>query len=121
MSKSTAAAAQAEVLMNESDRLTAVRDLLFGENMAEYEHEFSQIRNQLRDFQSLTEQKLVNEIAALSEKLDAMEHSFNKVLKELNKEIDNNIERLDGVCNEIVSNRQEVGSAMAQIAETLQK
>ena len=107
--------------MNENERLKAVRELIFGESMAEYQQEFSLIRDQISLSQKLSEEKLASETAILSEKLDAMEHSFNKAMKQLNTELDKNIERLDAICADIVSNRQEVGRAMAHIAETLQK
>lgn len=121
MTKLKTNAANSDNAMSESERLTAVRDLIFGENMAEYQQEFIQIREQLNIFQNQSEEKLRDEITALNEKLDAMEHSFQQMVKNLQTEIDKNIEHLNGAVDDLIANRQEVGRAMAQIATTLQK
>ncbi|MGB5707279.1 MAG: hypothetical protein WBM41_10615 [Arenicellales bacterium] len=121
MSKTNLAEASAEPAMSESERLKAVRDLIFGENMAEYQKEFSLLREQIAEHQIIAQEKLASESAALSEKLDALEYSFDQSLKKFKQEVVQHVDRLEGVSAEIVENRQEVGRALAQIAEVLQK
>ncbi len=121
MSKSNNNPESVEKDLSESERLKAVRDLIFGDNMAEYQQEFAQIRDQIGEFQALSEKKLASESAALTEKLDALEHTLNQSVKKMQVEMDQNIDRLEGLCADIVNNRREVGQAMAKIAETLQK
>ncbi len=121
MGKTNSSSDKSGIEMNERERLSAVRDLIFGENMTEYQNEFSRIREQITQGQQLYQEKLSNESTAINEKLDALEYRFNQSIKEVSQSLDQNIERLEGISSEIVVNRQEVGRALALIAETLQK
>lgn len=121
MSKTNLAEASAEPAMSESERLKAVRDLIFGENMEEYQREFDILRKQIAEHHKFAQEKLASESAGLTEKLDALEYSFNQTLKKFREEMEQHVERLENVSTEIIENRQEVGRALAQIAESLQK
>ena len=121
MSKAKQSSKKAEEVLTENERLKAVRDLIFGENMVEYQQEFSQLNEQLRSQQQQSEKKLADETSALNERIDALEYSFNETVKALKKEMNDHVQRLESVSASIIDNRREVGQALSKIAETMLK
>ena len=75
-------------IADENARIKAVRDLIFGEDMAEYQKEFGRIRQKMNQQQEGTNALLKSESAGLAERLDALEHSVNQSLSKLKKEMD---------------------------------
>lgn len=106
---------------DENARIKAVRDLIFGEDMAEYQKEFGRIRQKMDQQQEGAVTLLRSESAALGERLDAIEHSFEQSLKKLKKAMDQEIDRLESLHNDLVQDRNELGKALAAIGSTLQK
>jgi len=108
-------------IADENARIKAVRDLIFGEDMAEYQKEFGRIRKKMDQQQEGAAMLLKSESAALAERLDAVEHSFDQSLKRLKKEVDQGIDRLESLHNDLVQDRNELGKALASIGSALQK
>jgi len=106
---------------DENARIKAVRDLIFGEDMAEYQKEFGRIRQKMDQQQEGTTALLKSESAVLSERLDSMEHSFNQSLSKLKKEMDKELDRLESLHNQLVQDRNDLGKALAAIGSNLQK
>jgi len=108
-------------IADEHARIKAVRDLIFGEDMAEYQKEFGRIRQRMDQHKEGAEALLKSESTQLNEKLDAMEHSFNQSLQKLKKEMDDGLDRLESLHNGLVQDRNDLGKALAAIGDTLQK
>ena len=104
---------------SEGERLKAVRDLIFGEDMAAYQQEFSQLRDQIQQNLLHGNENLSSESSTLNEKLDALEFSFNKSLKGLKQELDATADRLDQVNNQVNANRKEMGDLFATLSSSL--
>ena len=99
------------------ERLKAVRDLIFGEDMAAYEQEFGQLREQIAQHHLAGKESLASEAAVLNEKLDAMEHSFSEKIKEIKTALAATDDRLDGLTQQVAANRREVGNALQDMAK----
>ena len=105
----------------ENERIKAVRDLIFGEDMAEYQQEFGRIREQIEITRSGADASLKSESAMLVERLDALEHQFTESLSRLKKEMDAGLDRLEGLHNGLVQDRNDLGQALSAIGNKLQK
>ena len=116
--KNTAVKQQVE---DETARIRAVRDLIFGDEMAEYQKEFGRIKEMINQHQATARDQLKNESSGLNEKIDALEHGFDQSLKQLRKEMHEGLDKLEGLHNAMLENRHEVGKALAQIAEFMQE
>ncbi len=132
MSKKNSGSEKSEVTASDDQRLKTVRELIFGDNMAEYQREFANIREQLknqgelasRDLQSESSalaRKLADEATALQEKIDALEYSMNQSLKKLEETMRQEIDRLDQHNGEMLESRRDLGKALGAIADTLQQ
>lgn len=132
MSKKNSGSTDSAVAATEDQRLKTVRELIFGDNMAEYQREFANIRElvktqgdlasqNLQSESGLLARKLADESSALQEKIDALEYSMNQSLKKLEDTMRQEIDRLDRHNGEMLESRRDLGKALGAIADTLQQ
>ena len=132
MSKKNSGSDKSEVAATDDQRLRTVRELIFGDNMAEYQKEFATIREQLKNQGELAKQnlqsesgalarKLTDESTALQERIDALEYSMNESLKKLEETMRQEIDRLDQHNGQMLESRRDLGKALGAIADTLQQ
>jgi len=97
-------------------RIAAVRDLIFGENMQQYDQDFSEVSSQIAKLKKDTDKNLSDLASNLQSKLDALQKSTNVSLEKLSTDIDKKLERLD----EAKADRKKLGKALEKIALMLQ-
>jgi len=97
-------------------RIAAVRDLIFGENIQQYDRDFNEVSSQIAELRKDTD-KILNELTSnLETKIDAIQKSTDASLEKLITEIDKKLERL----NDAKADRKKLGKALEKIALMLQ-
>ena len=111
-------------------RIAAVRDLIFGENMQQYDQDFTEVSSQIAELRKETDKSLValvsrledtgksqNNLATnLENKITALQKSTEASIEKLALDIDKKIERLD----DAKADRKKLGKALEKIALMLQ-
>lgn len=99
-----------------SNRLAAVRDLIFGENMQQYEVNFDEVYDKIAKLQQETESKFADLADELDKKVTSLQNASNASVEKLKEELANKIARLD----EAKADRKKLGKALEKIAQMLQ-
>ena len=97
-------------------RIAAVRDLIFGENMQQYDQDFTEVSSQIAELRKHTDQNLANLASNLQNKIDAFQKSTEASLEKIAADIDKKLERLD----DAKTDRKKLGKALEKIALMLQ-
>ncbi len=97
-------------------RIEAVRDLIFGENMQQYDQDFTEVSSQIAELRKDTDKSLANLASNLQNKIDAFEKSTEASLEKMATDIDKKLERLD----DAKADRKKLGKALEKIALMLQ-
>ena len=97
-------------------RIAAVRDLIFGEDIKKYNSEFSKISKEITTLKKQTEEKILDSVKRLEDKLADLEnlitHKIDSISSDLDKKIaDNNNKEV----------RVKIGKALEKIALMLQE
>lgn len=97
-------------------RIAAVRDLIFGENMQQYDQDFTEVSSQIAELRKDTDKNLANLASNLQNKIDALQKSTEASLEKMATDIDKKLERLD----DAKADRKKLGKALEKIALMLQ-
>ena len=97
-------------------RIAAVRDLIFGENMQQYDQDFNEVSNQIAELRKATDKNLESLASSLQNKIDALQKATEVSIEKLTTDIDKKLERLD----DAKADRKKLGKALEKIALMLQ-
>lgn len=111
-------------------RIAAVRDLIFGENMQQYDQDFTEVTSQIAELKKETDKKLATLVSNLGDsdkglsdlstnlenKIVALQKSTEVSIEKLALDIDKKLARLD----DAKSDRKKLGKALEKIALMLQ-
>ena len=111
-------------------RIAAVRDLIFGENMQQYDQDFTEVSSQIAELRKETDKNLatlvsnlgeghkgLNDLSAnLENKIAALQKYTETSLEKLATDLDKKFERLD----DAKTDRKKLGKALEKIALMLQ-
>lgn len=98
-------------------RIAAVRDLIFGENIQQYNSDFEDVFNKIKALQNKTESSLADAITNLENKLADLESLMDHKFQDLNDDLDKKLADLD----DEKADRKKLGKALEKIALMLQE
>ncbi|MDX6747154.1 hypothetical protein SHK09_10160 [Polaribacter sp. PL03] len=98
-------------------RIAAVRDLIFGENIQQYNSEFEDVFNRITALQNATQKGLGDSVSILESKLADLESLMDHKIQDLNDDLDKKIAELD----DEKTDRKKLGKALEKIALMLQE
>ena len=101
----------------EIDRIAAVRELIFGENMKEYSSEFADVYNKIQSLKEATDKNLQEAVTNLENKLADLESLMDHKFQDLNDDLDKRLADLD----DEKADRRTLGKALEKIALMLQE
>ncbi|MCL7754207.1 hypothetical protein [Polaribacter sp. Z022] len=101
----------------EVDRIAAVRELIFGENMKEYSSEFADVYNKIKSLKESTDKNLNEAVTNLENKLSDLESLMDHKFQDLNDDLDKRLADLD----DEKADRRKLGKALEKIALMLQE
>lgn len=73
-------------------RIAAVRDLIFGENIQQYNTEFEDVYERITSLETTTKQNLAKAVDALETKLSDLESLMDHKFQDLNSDLDKKLE-----------------------------
>jgi len=97
-------------------RIAAVRDLIFGENMQQYDQDFNEVTDQIAELKKANDKNSSELATNLQVKLDAIKEATDISIAKLSEDIHKKLERLD----EAKADRKKLGKALEKIALMLQ-
>lgn len=101
----------------EDSRIAAVRDLIFGENIQQYNSEFEDVFNRIKVLRDETQKNLGESVANLENKLADLESLMDHKFQDLNEDLDKKLADLD----DEKADRKKLGKALEKIALMLQE
>lgn len=99
----------------ELNKLDSIRDILFGENMQQYQNEFDQIKSIIRDNQERTDTRISEIRTELIDKITALEDMLNARLTQTENALSNKIAEL----KDEKTDRKALASLFMDIAKKL--
>lgn len=109
-----------EVVENQQkvdNRIAAVRDLIFGENIQQYDTEFADVFEKIKSLEDQTTKNLTKSVSDFENKLADLESLVDHKFQDLNDDLDKRLADLD---DEKVD-RVKLGKALEKIAQMLQE
>lgn len=76
--------------VKEIEKINAIRDIIFGHDMAEYSEQFNDVRNLIAD----NSQSLIDNKEDILQRLDGLQSQFNESLRNLENRLTDQIEQL---------------------------
>ena len=101
----------------EIDRIEAVRNLIFGENIQQYNNEFADVYEKIKGLEDDAKQSLAATVSNLENKLADLESLMDHKFQELNDDVDKRLADLD----DEKADRRKLGKALEKIALMLQE
>ena len=101
----------------EVDRIAAVRELIFGENMVQYSTEFADVYDKIKSLKDQTNKDLSESVTNLENKLADLESLMEHKIQDLNDDFEKRVADLD----EERIDRRKIGKALEKIALMLQE
>ncbi|MFK8061278.1 MAG: hypothetical protein AB8B78_14470 [Polaribacter sp.] len=101
----------------EIDRIAEVRELIFGENMKEYNSEFADVYSKIKSLKESTDKNLNEAVTSLENKLSDLESLMDHKFQDLNDDLDKRLADLD----DEKTDRRKLGKALEKIAQMLQE
>ncbi|MHB0755006.1 hypothetical protein [Polaribacter sp. M15] len=98
-------------------RIAAVRDLIFGENIQQYDSEFADVYNKIEALKNSTNKNLSEAVTNLENKLADLESLVDHKFQDLNDDLDKRLADLD----DEKADRRKLGKALEKIALMLQE
>ncbi|WP_438972533.1 hypothetical protein [Polaribacter sp.] len=98
-------------------RIAAVRDLIFGENIQQYNTEFEDVYERITSLETTTKQNLAKAVDALETKFSDLESLMDHKFQDLNSDLDKKLTELD----DEKTDRRKLGKALEKIALMLQE
>lgn len=102
---------------NAAERINAIKTLIFGENMEEYDHKFHDLFDKLEEFHDELEEKINKTHKKMSADLSALKNKFDADLAELRKNHDEELRKL----NDAKTNRHDLSDMLKDVASKLAK
>lgn len=101
---------------NTESRIAAVRDLIFGENIIQYNSEFAEVNAKIKESNEDNQRKLEEAVATLESNMADLERAMDQRIQDLSTELNKSIEDLF----DEKADRRKLGEALEQIALKLQ-
>lgn len=98
-------------------RIAAVRDLIFGENIQQYESEFADVYEKIKSLQDETRKNLSESVTHLENKLSDLESLMEHKIQDLTDDLEKRLADLD----DEKADRRKLGKALEKIALMLQE
>jgi len=98
-------------------RIEAVRDLIFGENIKQYDSDFEDVYAKIDSLKNDTNKNLNNAIENLENKLSDLETLLENKIQDLTDDVEKRIADLD----DEKADRRKLGKALEKIALMLQE
>lgn len=102
--------------VNNDPKIDAIKQLIFGENMTEYDQRFDETLKSLEDAKAEIEEKRKEMDAKIQDTLNSMNKEFEKKMTTMETLFLNHIERLD----DKKTDRKALGKMLQNISEKLQ-
>ncbi len=99
------------------NRIAAVRDLIFGENIQQYNSEFADVYKRIDELEQLSNQKLSESVSTLENKLAELESLMERKILDLTNDFEKRLADL----NDKKADRRKLGKALEKIALMLQE
>ncbi|QTE22905.1 hypothetical protein [Polaribacter cellanae] len=106
-----------ETAQEVDSRIAAVRDLIFGENIQQYNTEFADVYDRIKVLQNETQKNLNDSVTDLENKLADLESLMEHKFQDLNNDLDKRLADLD----DEKADRRKLGKALEKIALMLQE
>lgn len=116
MSKEEQAAQNAQATATD-DRLEAVRDLLFGQNVKEYRDEFKELKDLIKEQRTEIDEEATARQSELVKRMDQMEETFNSSLAATAEKLQQQVDAL----SEAKTDRKALATLLIEIANKLQE
>lgn len=100
-----------------TERIDAIKKLIFGENMLEYDHKFKDLFEKLEDYHKEFEARLISVNQKLVEDMHDMKRKFENRVELLQLEINNHLAKIE----DDKTDRREFGKMLQSIADNLMK
>jgi hypothetical protein len=100
----------------EQQKLNAVRDLLFGQNVKEYRGEFDELKKIIKEEKTENEHSVSDLKNDIIKRLDTLEEKLNRKIDDASKNLN---ERLDQI-NENKADRKKIASILHDLASKLE-
>ena len=98
-------------------RIAAVRDLIFGENIQQYDSEFADVYDKIKALKEETRKNLSESVTNIENKLADLESLVDHKFQDLNDDLDKRLADLD----DEKADRRKLGKALEKIAQMLQE
>lgn len=98
-------------------RIAAVRDLIFGENIQQYNSEFDDVYSKIESLKEENQKNLAASVTNLENKLADLESLMEHKIQDLNDDFEKRVADLD----EERIDRRKIGKALEKIALMLQE
>lgn len=99
------------------ERIDAIKKLIFGENMVEYDHKFQDIFDKLDEYHRDSEARLMSVNKKLIEDMQSMKQKFEERVQVLQQEINAHLAKIE----DDKTDRRDFGKMLQVIAESLMK
>lgn len=99
------------------NRIAAVRDLIFGENIQQYNSEFADVYEKIKALENEAKTSLAESVTHLENKLADLESLIDHKFQDLNEDLDKRLADLD----DEKADRRKLGKALEKIALMLQE
>lgn len=100
-----------------NERIDAIKKLIFGENMVEYDHKFHDVFEKIEAYHKQSEEHLYKIHQELVDDLKEQSRKFDERVKKLEKEINSHLDKIE----DDKTDRREFGKMLQAIAENLMK
>ena len=107
--------AEKEVINPAIERIDAIKKLIFGENMEEYDHKFHDVFKKLEEYHIEFEERLMSLNEKMEHEISALNKHFEKELSKAKKELENQALQLD----DNKADRRELGKMLASVSDKL--
>ena len=81
--------------INNQSQITAIRDILFGNNMQAYEAEFNAIKDLVAQNKANTDEQLQQQLSQINESLNNLEQRLMLAIKKNHEEVLEELRKLD--------------------------
>lgn len=117
MAKNTEEKNEPVVNQQIDSRIAAVRDLIFGENIQQYDSEFADVYEKIKALQDESRRGLAEAVTNIENKLADLESLVDHKFQDLQDDLDKRLADLD----DEKTDRRKLGKALEKIALMLQE
>lgn len=107
--------AEKEIINPAIERIDAIKKLIFGENMEEYDHKFHDVFKKLEEYHIEFEERLMALNNKVEHEIAALNKHFEKELSKAKRELENQAALLD----DNKADRRELGKMLASVSDKL--